>query len=306
MISQLVEKCPSDFFATHDFYKLLWPINCQPYLEGFRSLFGQCRSGLRNFDAFKKLCEATETSIFLAIDEVEDWSVVTRNRLDVELLSMLSQRSLSIVLVFRTDVGRRIQRTSVLKRYLALSESFETIDYPALRMEQVTEMTKAVLSLARTTEENSLFPLTEGFVKELAKLTRRAKKFNARVYISALVELLQKSLDWKRDKVELTDSMLTIEDARTAVYEAIIREISRKKEVQILNHRASLKYAAALAIAYRLLAGPVPGDRSSLESMKFEYARNLKTDCPSDMEILAAAEDPEKIEKLRKILEGLH
>jgi hypothetical protein len=284
--------------------RAIYPINSPEYVEAFQTLVGEYARRLRHFDTFQWICRTADISILLAIDEVEDWSTVVKHKLDLELLDMIISGSVSLVLVFRTEVMKRIRRQSVLYRYLSILQHLEDIPIPELKTPQIIEITKAVLSTARLKKEWTLYPFSENFVTALASKAKRGGKFNIRIYLRALTDILQKSLTWKRNVVELVEQTFITYDAKSVIDEVIIHEICKEKESAAMDEEKFRKFEVALAIAQRLLVmqNP-PKDRLSLEALKAEFVRSFKAKTPSDMEIIASVDDKAQREKLQRLIE---
>jgi len=285
---------------------MVYPEGHELQVRALRNLLGSPGVGLRSFDLFRELCKVCKICILLVIDEVEDWTAVVKRKLDFELLSMIAQKDISIILVFRTEVIQRLKRSPVaLKRYLAISEKLDEIEIPKPRRHEVIELSKGVLATVRPDAAMSLFPLSEEFAFSLAKTSVRGDMFNPRVFIRALCDILEKSLFWSRPTPELTEEFAGVEQVRTAVSEAIVKEVSRERETAEYDPKVVMKFAAAASIAHRLLTGGLIRTREELEREKAECATNLGTATPSDMEILASVESDRAREELRRILEGL-
>jgi hypothetical protein len=281
------------------------PIESSLYLEAFRKLSDRFTQGLQNIDIFRLVFKNADVSVLLSIDEAEDWTTIVKYKLDHELLSILNSLDLSVILVFRTEVMRRIRRQSVLYRYLGIIQHLEDMIIPELKIPQILEITKGCLSTARSNDEWSLHPFSEEFIKLIASKTKRGGKFNIRIYLRTLSDILQKSLSWKRDTPLLDGKIFNMFDVKSVINEAIIHEISKERGSTALDIEKVHRFEVASLIAQRLLImQDPPHTRKQLEALKAQYARTLNSKIPSDLEIVASVEDKHQKEKLIRLIEN--
>jgi len=285
---------------------LIYPENSRNYREGFAALFRSHGVSLRSFDIFSKLCLLARTCIFLMIDEVEDWQVVVTRKLDRELLSILAREFPWVTLVFRTEVVDRLRsRPQIFQRYMAITQLLEDIVLPEPRKSSIVELTKTILSTARSeVAKAELFPFTEEFVNSIADKTKRGRRFNPRTYVRVLTTVLERSRNWQREETTLGKDMIDTDCVLRAVSDAILHETEREIETSHMDAGKAGKFAVAAVIAQRLLSGAILYTRESVEKEKAEYASRLKVPAPSDFEILACA-DPVEREKLKEILDKI-
>lgn len=303
----LKSKYPKNKVIYESLAAAIYPIDSSSFLENFRKLSDKSGPGLQDIDIFASLCQNADVAILLAIDEIEDWSTVVKYKLDYELLNIINSLNLSIILVFRTEVLKKIRRQSVLYRYLGIMQHLEDLNIPELKTPQILEITKGFLSTARPlNRELSLYPFTEDFLKHVSSKTKRGGKFNLRIYLRTLSEILQKSLAWKRDKPLLNDQTFLNFDVKSVIDETIIQEIRKEMESFALDVEKVRRFEVANLIAQRLLImqNP-PRTRDELEKLKAEYARNLNVNTPSDHEIIASVEDKHEREKLIMIIRNV-
>ena len=217
-------------FETH-FPKFLYPVDSGEMLETYRLLFGSIDTDLRRFTAFEKILKRSGVSGFVVIDEVEDWSKITRGRIDMDLHEIMTdaQSILSIVMIFRTEAYRRIKSAPALERYMTIVDRFQNISLEELTPQEIEELTKGILSTARQ-GQLELFPCTPEFVAKLASRTRRGGKFNIRQYIRTLMAILEQSLSWDRAQPELSQDLL---DTQTA--KSIIARISKDEQEKAMT-----------------------------------------------------------------------
>lgn len=204
-------------FETH-FPKFLYPVDSGEFLEAYHLLFRSIDTGLRRFTAFEKILKRSGVSAFVVVDEVEDWSKITRGRIDADLHEIMTdaQSILSIVMVFRTEAYQRIKSAPALERYMTITDRFQNISLQDLTPQGIEELTKGILSTVKQGKPE-LFPCTPEFVAKLASLTKRAGKFNIRQYIRTLTSILEQSLGWGRAQPELTPDLLDTQTAKSII-----------------------------------------------------------------------------------------
>jgi ABC-type iron transport system FetAB ATPase subunit len=210
------------------FPKLLYPVNSGEFLEAKHHLFSSIDTNLRRFTAFEKILKRIGVSTFVVMDEVEDWSKITKGRIDMDIHEIMTdaQSMTSLVMVFRTEVYEKIKKAEALERYMTIVDRFQLITLEELTSKEIEELTKGVLSTARE-GKLELFPCTSEFVAKLASQTKRSGKFNIRQYIRTLMAILEESLGWSRPQPELTPDLL---DTQTA--KSIIAQIAKDEQAK--------------------------------------------------------------------------
>jgi len=204
-------------FETH-FPKLLYPIDSGEFLEAYRLLFGSIDTDLRRFTAFEKILKRSGVSAFIVMDEVEDWSKITKGRIDMDIHEIMTdaQSISSLVMVFRTEAYERIKNAPALERYMAIVDRFQDISLEDLTSQEIEELTRGILSTAKA-GKLELFPCTPEFVAKLASLTKRTGKFNIRQYLRTLIAILEQSLGWNRAQPELTPDLLDTQAVKSII-----------------------------------------------------------------------------------------
>lgn len=210
------------------FPQFLYSCYSSKFLEAYKELFSVPDLNLRYFPAFEKILKAAQTFLLLVFDEVEDWSVVVRQRIDDDIHDIVvdAESPLSVVLIFRSEVLRNIRSSTTLGTFMTIYDRLENLEMKQLKKEDIITLTAGILGTVRE-GETSIFPFTEGFIKKLASLTRRGGSFNIRAYLRALKMILTRSLKWKRRNPQLTVAMLQEKRA-----EAIIKEAVRAEEAE--------------------------------------------------------------------------
>jgi len=211
----------------------LYPCDSSKFLGAYKELFpSDPDMNLRFFPAFEKILKAARTFLLLAFDEVEDWSLVTKDKIDNDLhdIAVDAESQLSLVLIVRTDTLRYIKSELAYGTYMTIFDRLENLRMRPLSTESIKNLTAEILSTARDGEPK-IFPLTEDFIGKLASMTKRAGAFNIRTYLRALKMLLPESLEWKREKPELTADLLEQKKADELVNEAIKAEEKEAKFV---------------------------------------------------------------------------
>ena len=205
--------------------QFLYDCYSNKFLIAYKELFSTPDLNLRYFHASEKILKATQTSLLLIFDEVEDWSEVVRKKIDDDLHDIVvdAESPMSLILIFRTEVLRKIRSNTTLGTFMTIYDRLENIKMAPLNMNDVISLTVGVLDTARE-GQTGVFPLTEGFIKKLASLTKRGKAFNVRTYLRALKKSLSESLEWKREKPELTEDLLDRKNVDKIVKEAIKAE----------------------------------------------------------------------------------
>jgi len=198
------------------------------FLAAYKELFSVPDINLRYFPAFEKILRAAQTFLLLVFDEVEDWSVVVREKIDDDIHDIVvdAESPLSVVLIFRSEVLRNIRSDTTLGTFMTIYDRLENIQMKQLDKEDIIALTAGILSTAREGEPK-IFPCTEGFITKLASLAKRGGSFNVRTYLRALKRLLEESLEWKREKPQLTADLLEQKKV-----EAIIKEAVRAEEAE--------------------------------------------------------------------------
>ena len=109
---------------------------------------------------------------------------------------------------------------------MTIYDRLEDLEMKELSKEDIISLTAGILSTTREGEPK-IFPLTEAFVKKLSDLTRRGGAFNVRTYLRALKMILKESLEWKREKPQLTATML-----KGKKVELIINQATRAEQAE--------------------------------------------------------------------------
>ena len=219
------------------FPQFLHPAFSDKFLTAYRELFSIPDINLRHFPAFEKILKAAQTFLLLVFDEVEDWSVVVRDKIDDDIHDIVvdAESPLSVVLIFRSEVLRNIRSDTTLGTFMTIYDRLESMQMKQLGKDDVIALTAGVLSTAREGEPR-IFPFAEGFIIKLAGLTKRGGSFNVRTYLRAIKRLLEESLEWKREKPELTEDLLEQKKA-----EAVIKESIRAEEAEAFKFAAAPK-----------------------------------------------------------------
>jgi len=207
------------------FPQFLYTIFSNKFLTAYKELFSVPDINLRYFPAFEKILRAAQTFLLLVFDEVEDWSVVVREKIDDDIHDIVvdAESPLSVVLIFRSEVLRNIRSDTTLGTFMTIYDRLENMRMKQLGKEDVIALTAGILSTSREGEPK-IFPCTEGFIAKLASLARRGGSFNVRTYLRALKRLLEESLEWRRERPELTADMLEQRKADTIIKEAVRAE----------------------------------------------------------------------------------
>lgn len=300
----LTEKIKMPYRIADHLPDLLYPIHSSSFLESLKKLGGHPGYYLRDFNFFEIICTETNTHLLLVIDECENWRSVVKHRLDRELLSMAENDFPSIILIFRTLFPKSVRRGEVFGRYLALWEQLEYINIPEPSVDQIIEITKGILLTSRSQMNKTLFPLTEDFVVALAQKTKRGRRFNVRLYIRALIEILEKSLSWERPTVELNKELLDLEWVKDTITDALVSEMLKERETVYVTNKAFLRSIAAAEIAELILNKGCP-DKTYLERIKFTVAKKYNAPVPSNIEIIASVDELPYRRRLQHIIESL-
>ena len=102
------------FAAFTDLANLLYPLETQEFIQSFNSLRNSYNLQQWQFDDFWILCNLAGVHVLLIIDELEDWTTVTKSNLDEQLLSMTTEEGLSMILVFRTLFPKGVKKRQKL------------------------------------------------------------------------------------------------------------------------------------------------------------------------------------------------
>jgi hypothetical protein len=217
--------------------QFLYDCYSSKFLIAYKELFSAPDMNLRYFPAFEKVLKAAQTFLLLVFDEVEDWSVVVQNKIDDDIhdIAVDAESPISLVLIFRTEVLRKIRSDTTLGTFMTIYDRLENMQLKQLDKEDIIGLTAGILDTARE-GESRIFPLTDDFIIKLASLTKRGKSFNVRTYLRALKRLLEESRNWKRDKPELTEDIL--EQKKT---EEIVKEAIRAEEAEAFKFVAAPK-----------------------------------------------------------------
>jgi hypothetical protein len=201
-----------------EFPRLLYPCISGSFLTAYRRLFGSADTNLRRFTAFEKILKNTDTFAFVVIDEVEDWSKITKDKIDFDLhdIAADAESPVSMVLVFRTEALRSVRSAPSLERYMTIVDRFVDISLNELTEDGVKELTAGIFSTTRKGKMD-ISPCTPDFISELASRSKRVGQFNVRQYIRSLLAILEKSLKWERENVELTEDVLELEEAKNII-----------------------------------------------------------------------------------------
>jgi hypothetical protein len=214
------------------FPQFLYPPISSKFLAAYNELFHEADVNLRYFPAFEKVLKAAQTFLLVVFDEVEDWGAVAREKIDDDLHDIVvdAESPLSLILIFRTDALRYINkmrtRDETIGTYMTIYDRLDNVRMQPLEAKSVVGLTAEILSTARDGEPR-IFPLTESFIEKLGQETKRGGSFNIRTYLRALNMLLKESLNWKREKPELTEDIL--KEKKT---DAIIKEAIRAEQAE--------------------------------------------------------------------------
>lgn len=195
------------------------------FLDAYKELLSAPDLNLRYFQAFEKILKASRTYLLIVFDEVEDWSVVVRKRIDDDIHDIVvdAESPLSLILIFRSEILRNIRSSTTLGTFMTIYDRLESLEMKHLDSDDMIALTAGILSTVREGEPR-IFPLTEGFIKKLASQTKRGGSLNVRTYLRALKKILTESLKWKRENPELTASMLEVKRAESIVQKALEAE----------------------------------------------------------------------------------
>lgn len=209
-----------------EFPKLLHPESSGIFLTAYRKLFGSPDTNLRRFTAFEKILKNAQTFAFIVVDEVEDWSKITKQKIDYDLheIATDAESPVSLVLVFRTEALRGVRSEPALERYMTIIDRFTDISLPELTGEEIVELTSGIFSPTRKGKLD-IFPCSHDFIVELAGRSKRGGQFIIRQYLRSLLTILERSLRWERENVLLTKDLLELEEAKS-----IIAGISRDEQ----------------------------------------------------------------------------
>lgn len=300
----LTEKIKMPYRIADHLPDLLYPIHSSSFLGSLRKLAGYPGYYLRDFNFFEIICTQTNTHLLLVIDECENWRSVVKQGLDRELLSMAENDFPSIILIFRTLFPKSVRRGEVFGRYLALWEQLEYMNIPEPNVDQIIEITKGILLTSKLQMNKTLFPLTEDFAVALAQKTKRGRRFNVRLYIRALMEILEKSLTWERPTVELNKELLDLEWVRDTITDVLVSEMLKERETVYVTNKAFLRSIAAAEIAEHILNKGCP-DKTRLEGLKFSVAKKYNAPVPSNIEIIASVDELAYRRRLQHIIESI-
>jgi hypothetical protein len=288
--------------AISDMAGLIFPCETQEFIRSLTSLRDSYNRHQWQFDDFLAICRLSRSHVLLAIDELEDWTMAIKSGLDEQLLSMTQENGISMILVLRTLFPKGIKKGKSFDTYLRLFNRLEEFRIPEFDIAQVVQLTEGVLQTSRMSKKPSTLPFTRDFIFSLAARTRRGGRFNPRLYIKCLNEILERSLEIPREEVELSDSLLSATWMRDIIADTLIAEAKKQKE--ILSDRTLLIASASGEIAdYVLIKGIC--DRQSFDKLKFSTAKKWRCRIPSDFEILASVEDKFYRRRLQHIIESL-
>lgn len=195
------------------------------FLSAYKELFSAPDLNFRYFPAFERILKASQTFLLLVFDEVEDWSVVVQNKIDDDLHDIVvdAESPISLVLVFRTEILRKIRSNTTLGTFMTIYDRLESMQLKQIDKDGIIALTAAILGTARE-DQTKIFPLTEPLIVKLSSKTKRAKSFNVRTYLRALRKLLEASREWKRENPELTEDLLEQKKVEELIAEAIRAE----------------------------------------------------------------------------------
>lgn len=201
-----------------EFPRLLYPCTSGVFLASYRKLFGSSGINLRRFTAFEKLLRIADTFAFIVMDEIEDWSKVVKEKIDYDLhdLAVDAESPTSLVLAIRTETLNYLRSYSAMGRYLTIIDRFTDINLKNLSQKEIEELTAGILSTARN-GKMTIFPCTPDFIAELAERSKRYEKFNIRQYIKLLIRILEWSLGWERENVQLTKDLFELAEVKEII-----------------------------------------------------------------------------------------
>jgi len=290
------------FPASQELASLVFSPDTQMFSENFTSLRSMYIQHQWNFDDFKVLCKLVGIHVFLVIDEMEDWSAVIRCNLDEELLSMVRENAISVMLILRTLFPKGIKKDKSFDAYLKLFKTLKEFRLPRFDTAQLIQLTKGVLQTSRFSNNSNIFPLTREFVFSLAEKTSRGGRFNPRLFIKCLSEILEKSLAIPREKIELDESILSEQWVRDIIADVLVQEAIKQKGID--SNRTLLLASASSEIADHVLIRGVK-DRQSFDELKISVAKKWGCRVPSDFDVLASVEDRFYRRRLQHIIESL-
>jgi hypothetical protein len=292
-------------FITY-FPGLLFPESTSIFLDSVSKLLGEPGRGLRNFLVFHRLFELANIHLLVVIDEAEDWDYMAKTKLDEFLMEMLPTNRLSVVLILRTEVGRRLRGLQKKFRYYYVKSYMEPIRLNDPDSSEIQQIAEGVLSTRRTDNCSKLLPFSEEFILALSKLTVRGKHFNCRMLLRSLDRISRISLHWERNAVEIPPDFINRPDLLDTIAENLRIEDKQEVESSLFARADELerKTKAAHLIGKCLLEGEVdPPSKYMFNIVKQVISDMFGVSMLSDTNVMTYASNGEREKIFRMISE---
>jgi hypothetical protein len=292
-------------FKTH-LSGLFFPERTSIFLGSVSKLFGEPGRGLRNFLVFHRMAELAKIHLLVVIDEAEDWNNMAKTKLDEFLITMHPTSRLSVVLILRTEVGRRLRGLQKKFKYYYVRSFMEVIRLSDPDPSEILRIAEGVLSTCRTDNYLKLKPLSEQFTLALSKLTVRGRHFNCRLFLRSLDRILRMSLQWERNGVEIPPNFINRGDLLDAIAENLKIEDRQEVESSLLAGADELqrKKEAANMIGGCLLNGEVnPPSKYMFDIVKQVISDVFGVPVLSDSDVMTYASDENREKVFRMISE---
>jgi len=292
-------------FQTH-LSGLFFPERTSIFLGSVSKLFGEPGRGLRNFLVFHNMAELAKIHLLVVIDEAEDWNSMAKTKLDEFLKIMLPTNRLSVVLILRTEVGKRLRGLQKKFKYAYVKSFMEQIRLSDPESSEILKIAEGVLSTCRTDNYLKLFPFSEQFTLTLSKLTVRGRHFNCRMFLRSLDRILRISLQWERNGVEIPPNFINRGDLLDAIAENLKIEDRQEVESSLLARADELqrKIEAAHMIGECLLKGEVnPPSKYMFNIVKQVISDMFVVPMLSDSDVITYASDKDREKIFRMISE---
>jgi hypothetical protein len=290
-----------------DFPGLLYPESTSTFLVSFSRLFGKPGERLRNFVTFHRLCELVNVHLLLVLDEAEDWTQMSKMRLDDFLVDILPTNRLSVIIILRTEVVNRLRGTQKRLRYYLVRSYMKRIDLRDPNPAEVLEVARGILATCRTDNCLKVFPFTEDFILALSHFTVRGGHFNSRMFLRSLDRILKLSLTWERSDIKIGADFIKRPDFLDAVVENFRIEDIKELESSVLAKAEEIqrKLEAARDVSERLLSGQVnPPTKEVFEIVKEIVSEKFLISILSDIEIIAYSKKEQRA-KVAELIQEL-